>query len=152
MHMRETPPAGMADLECDVWLNGVPMLANGANLSFDFGGGGQVMTVADMIAFLDALLACRLFRRPGTLAAMTDWTTPEGLTPPRVAIGLGLHKYAAAPGGAGFIGHAGAWGAHLWRDPRTGATVAGSVNRRDVGAWAFALLEAVHSLQQETGG
>lgn len=152
MHMRETPPAGMADLECDVWLNGVPMLANGANLSFDFGGGGQVMTVADLIAFLDALLAGRLFRRPGTLAAMTDWTAPEGLTPPRVAIGLGLHKYAAAPGGAGFIGHAGAWGAHLWRDPRTGATVAGSVNRRDIGAWAFALLEAVHSLQQETGG
>ena len=152
MHMREAPPAVMAGLECDVWLNGVPMLAHGANLSFDFGGGGQVMTVADMATFLDALLAGRLFTQPQTLAAMTDWITPAGLTPPRVAIGLGLHQWAAAPGGPAFIGHAGAWGAHLWRDPRTGATVAGTVNQRDLGAWAFDLLEEVHSLHQDTGG
>jgi CubicO group peptidase (beta-lactamase class C family) len=41
------------------------------------------------------------------------------------------------------IGHAGAWGAHLWRDPRTGATVAGTVNQRDSGHWAFEILDEV---------
>ena len=146
MHMREPPPTGMADRECDVWMNGVPMLAHGANLSFDFGGGGQVMTVADLARFLDALLAGRLFQRPDTLRAMTTWTRPQGLSTPRVAIGLGLQKWALAPSGAPMMGHAGAWGSHLWRDVRTGATVSGGVNQRDPGAWAFRLLDEVHAL------
>ena len=152
MHMREPTPAAMEGLECDVWLNGVPLLAIGANLSFDFGGGGQVMTAEDMSTFLDALLAGRLFSRPRTLGAMKAWITPAGMTPPRAAIGLGLQQRARTPGGPRMTGHAGAWGAQLWRDERTGATVAGTVNQRDPGAWAFEILDRVHALQEESLG
>lgn len=152
MHMREPVPTAMEGLECDVWLNGVPLLAIGANLSFDFGGGGQVMTAGDMSAFLDGLLAGRLFSRPETLKAMRTWTTPAGMTPPRAAIGLGLQQWARTPGGPRMTGHAGAWGAQLWRDERTGATVAGTVNQRDPGAWAFEILDRVYALQEESPG
>jgi D-alanyl-D-alanine carboxypeptidase len=128
---------------CDVWMNGVSAMAWGANLSFDWGGGGQVSTVGDLCRFLDGLLSGALFSRPGTLAAMTDWVTPPGLAPPRTALGLGLQAWASPASGAVMIGHAGAWGARLWRDPRTGATVAGTVNQRDPGAWAFEVLDEV---------
>lgn len=146
MHTREPPPAGMAERECDVWMNGVPLQSVGANLSFDFGGGGQVMTMRDMARFLGSLLAGEYFTQPATLAAMTQWTCPAGLTPPRVGIGLGLQRWAMPADGASMVGHAGAWGTHLWHDERTGACVAGTVNQRDPGAWAFALLHDVHAL------
>jgi CubicO group peptidase (beta-lactamase class C family) len=74
---------------------------------------------------------------------MTAWIAPPGLSPPRVALGLGLQQWASPVSGAAMIGHAGAWGAHLWRDPRTGATVAGTVNQRDSGHWAFEILDEV---------
>ena len=148
MHGRQSPPGDLADRECDVWMNGVSLQGVGANLSFDFGGGGQVMTAEDQIRFLNALLTGRLFDRPGTLAALTDWTTPPGLQAPRTAIGLGVQRWAIPDGSAQMTGHAGAWGAQLWRDPRTGATLAGTVNQRHDGAWAFALLEDVHSIQE----
>jgi D-alanyl-D-alanine carboxypeptidase len=128
---------------CDVWMNGVSAMAWGANLSFDWGGGGQVSTVRDLCRFLDGLLSGALFSRPGTLAAMTEWVTPAGLAPPRMALGLGLQAWASPASGAVMIGHAGAWGARLWRDPRTGATVAGTVNQRDPGTWAFEVLDEV---------
>lgn len=146
MHRREPPPEGMADLECDVWMNGVPMLEVGGNLSFDFGGGGQVMTAPDAIRLLRGLLDGRLFARTETLAAMTTWASPPAIEAPREAIGLGVQQWAIPAGTARMTGHAGAWGGHLWRDDRTGAILTGTVNQRHDGAWAFALLNDVRSI------
>jgi len=138
--------------ECEVWLNGLPAMAGGANMSFDWGGGGQISTVGDLCRFLDGLLAGALFSRPSTLDAMTTWTTPPGLAPPRVGIGLGLQQWASPSSGTVGIGHAGAWGARLWRDPRTGATVAGTVNQGDPGLWAFEVLDEVRRRSSAAGG
>ncbi len=135
----ETPRAKA----CEVWMNGVPVMAHGATMSFDWGGGGQVCDAADLIRFLDGLLAGALFEKAETLAAMTDWVQPVGLAAPRVGLGLGLQCWASAATGTRGIGHAGAWGARLWRDPITGATVAGTVNQSDPGLWAFAVLDEV---------
>ena len=144
-HGHEPPPPEVAHPECDVWMGPIPVLSTGANLTFDWGGGGQVSTVADLCRLLDGLLAGRCFTDPATVALMTDWVRPAGLTPPRVDIGLGPQRWAG-PSGVPVVGHAGAWGTRLWRDTTTGATVAGTVNRRDDGAWAFALLDEVRAL------
>ena len=141
MNMDETRPTPLAPAE--VWMNGVPVLAAGANLSFDWGGGGQVSTVGDLCRFLDGLLSGALFRYPETLAAMTTWVAPRGLAPPRVDLGLGLQRWAGSPFEHPVVGHAGAWGARLWRDPETQATVAGTVNQSDPGLWAFEILDKV---------
>lgn len=142
MHDRE--PARGAQAEADVWLGGTGILGLGGNLSFDWGGGGQVATVDDLLGFFDALLAGRLFRQSGTLAAMKQWLRPAGMSPPRQAVGLGLQQWRS-PAGAAMTGHAGAWGAHLWRDERTGATVAGTLNTPTGNDWALRLLDEVHA-------
>jgi D-alanyl-D-alanine carboxypeptidase len=48
MSDREPRPAAWDGPECDVWINGIPILASGANLSFDWGGGGQVSNAEDL--------------------------------------------------------------------------------------------------------
>lgn len=144
MDGREPPPPTVDRAECDVWMGPVAVLSTGANLTFDWGGGGQVSTVDDLCRLLDGLLTGRCFTDPATVGAMTAWVHPAGLTPPRVDVGLGPQRWAG-PSGVPVVGHAGAWGTRLWRDPGTGATVAGTVNRRDDGAWAFALLDATRA-------
>jgi CubicO group peptidase (beta-lactamase class C family) len=150
MNPDETNP--FPESECEVWLNGLPAMAGGANMSFDWGGGGQISTAHDLCRFLDGLLAGALFRERSTLDAMTAWIAPPGLAPPRVAIGLGLQQWKSPVSGSLGIGHAGAWGARLWRDPRTGATVAGTVNQSDPGLWAFEVLDEAHRRSIAAGG
>jgi D-alanyl-D-alanine carboxypeptidase len=143
MFGREAPPAGVQGDVCDVFVGGTPVFASGGNLSFDYGGGGQVSTTADLARFLAALRAGRPFRHPETTAAMWRFIAPEGLAPPRTGVALGPQRWISRFSGAAMEGHAGAWGAHLWLDPRTGAIVAGAVGQRDDSGFAFRLLDDV---------
>ncbi len=79
----------------DVWLGDIALLSAGLDLSFDWGGGGQVSTVADLCRFLRGLLAGELFDDPATIAASHDLGAP------------GSSPAAAARGGAGSVPLAG---------------------------------------------
>jgi D-alanyl-D-alanine carboxypeptidase len=126
----------------DVWLGDVALLSTGLDLSLDWGGGGQVSTVADLCRFLRGLLAGELFADPRTVAASTTWTHPAHLPPLRLGVGLGLFHWQA--GSHELVGHAGAWGVRVFHDPASGAFVAGTVGQRDDCTWLSDVLDAVH--------
>jgi D-alanyl-D-alanine carboxypeptidase len=125
----------------DVWLGDVPVFSAGLDLSSDWGGGGQVSTVADLCRFLSGLLDGELYADPTTLAASTTWIHPAGLPPQRLGVGLGLFHWQA--GRHALVGHAGAWGVRVFHDPVTGAYVAGTVGQRDDCPWLSDVLDAV---------
>jgi D-alanyl-D-alanine carboxypeptidase len=125
----------------DVWLGDVPVFSTGLDLSSDWGGGGQVSTVADLCRFLRGLLAGELYTDPATLAASTRWIQPDGLPPQRLGVGLGLFHWQA--GRHALVGHAGAWGVRVFHDPVTGAYVAGTVGQQDDCPWLSDVLDAV---------
>jgi D-alanyl-D-alanine carboxypeptidase len=115
--------------EADVWASGRPLLSTGANLAFDWAGGGLVSTAADMIVFFRALLDGRLFQGPVSLREMTTFVSPPGLPPPKRAIGLGLDLVRY--GEMDLIGRTGAWGARIAIEPRSGLILAGSTNHAE---------------------
>jgi D-alanyl-D-alanine carboxypeptidase len=125
----------------DVWLGDVALLSAGLDLSFDWGGGGQVSTVADLCRFLRGLLAGELFADPSTAAASTRWIQPSHLPAQRLGVGLGLFHWQA--GSHALVGHAGAWGVRVFHDPATGAFVAGTVGQRNDCTWLGDVLDAV---------
>jgi D-alanyl-D-alanine carboxypeptidase len=125
----------------DVWLGDIALLSGGLDLSFDWGGGGQVSTVADLCRFLRGLLAGELFDDPTTVEVATTWAHPAHLPPHRLGVGLGLFHWQA--GEHALVGHAGAWGVRVFHDPTTGAFVAGTVGQRDDCTWLSDVLDAV---------
>ncbi len=125
----------------DVWLGDIALLSAGLDLSFDWGGGGQVSTVADLCRFLRGRLAGELFDDPATTAASTAWAHPADLPPQRLGVGLGLLHWQAGP--HELVGHAGAWGVRVFHEPTSGAFVAGTVGQRDDCAWLSDVLDAV---------
>ncbi|MEQ1700966.1 MAG: serine hydrolase domain-containing protein [Ilumatobacteraceae bacterium] len=140
MAYRDDTSPTARDEEMDIWFGPTPLLSDGFDVSFDWGGGGQVSTVRDVIRFLQAVLdptsallddSCRL----------TQWSTPTGLTSPRREVGLGLFRWEA--GGRVVVGHAGAWGVRVFHDPLTDAWLAGTVNERNDGAWMTEVFDAV---------
>lgn len=130
----------------EVWMGGVPLMRSGFNLSFDWGGGGQVSNVDDLVTFAEGLVDGRLLE-PDTQALLLRWTTPDGISLPRVAIGLGIQRYSSPAGGV-LLGHAGAWGGRLFRHEASGLTIAGTTNQRSDGAWVDAVLEAALEMAQ----
>ena len=60
----------------DVWLGDIALLSAGLDLSLDWGGGGQVSTVADLCRFLRGLLAGELFDDPTDHRRIDDLGTP----------------------------------------------------------------------------
>ncbi len=125
----------------DMWLGDIALLSAGLDVSFDWGGGGQVSTVADLCRFLRGRLAGELFDDPKTTAASTAWARPAHLPPQRLGVGLGLLHWQA--GAHELVGHAGAWGVRVFHDPVTGAFVAGTVGQRDDCTWLSDVLDAV---------
>ena len=73
----------------------------GLDLSLDWGGGGQVSTVADLCRFLRGLLAGELFDDPTTIEMSTTWAHPAHLPPQRLGVGLGLFHWQAGVARAG---------------------------------------------------
>ncbi|MEY4175020.1 MAG: hypothetical protein RI900_2185 [Actinomycetota bacterium] len=136
----DDPGPGARLAEMDVWFGRVPLLSDGYDLSFDWAGGGQVSTVADLCRFLRAVVDGEL-QRDGSERLDARWVTPAGTTPPREAIGLGLFRWIA--GRRAVVGHAGAWGVRVFHDPRTGAYLAGTVNQRDDAHWMADIFDLV---------
>jgi D-alanyl-D-alanine carboxypeptidase len=126
----------------DFWLGDIGVLGLGLDVSWDWGGGGQISTAADLCRFLRGLLAGELFDDPVTIGEMTRWSHPLGCPPERPGVGLGLFRWRA--GAHTLIGHAGAWGVRVFHDPVSGAFVAGTVGRRHDCAWLAHLIDAVH--------
>ena len=126
--------------EMDVWFGSVPLVSEGFDLSFDWGGGGQVSTVADLLTFLAAVLD----PASGIISPrfpLTQWSEPAGLSAPRRGVGLGLLQWEA--GGRVVTGHAGAWGVRVFHDPQTDAWLAGTVNEQNACAWMADIFAAV---------
>jgi D-alanyl-D-alanine carboxypeptidase len=93
------------------------------------GGHALVTTVSDLVRFLDALLAGRLFRRPETLKEMLTFA-PAPDVGGQVGYGLGIER-RMAPGGVELIGHlggAGGYYAYVGRLPRQQMTFAAAMN------------------------
>jgi D-alanyl-D-alanine carboxypeptidase len=138
----DDPSIDARTLEMDVWLGDVPLLSEGFSLSFDWGGGGQVSTVGDLLGLVRGVAAGSCFRSADAGHQMLDPITPAGLALPRVGIGLGVHHLMV--GGRRVVGHSGAWGVRVFLDPSTDIAIASTVGRRDDCVWLpdlFALAE-----------
>ena len=93
------------------------------------GGHALITTGGDLVRFLDALLAGRLFRRPETLRQMLTFA-PAPDVGGQVGYGLGIER-RVAPGGIELIGHlggAGGYNAYVGRMPRQQVTFAAAMN------------------------
>jgi D-alanyl-D-alanine carboxypeptidase len=134
-------PVDARATEMDVWAGPIALVSAGFDLSFDWGGGGQVSTVGDLCLLVEGFTTGRLFRDPATLGLATSWLVPPGLPAPRTGIGLGLHRWQV--GGHELVGHAGAWGVRAFVEPATGVVAASSVGRRDDCAWFARLFDLV---------
>jgi D-alanyl-D-alanine carboxypeptidase len=112
------------------------------------GGNALVTSVFDLVRFLDALLAGRLFLRPETLRAMLDFQPASG-EPGQVGYGLGLLQRALA-GGVETIDHLGGavgYTAYVARFTRQQLTMAVAFNAMpgDPSPLLLPVLEAVTS-------
>jgi D-alanyl-D-alanine carboxypeptidase len=109
------------------------------------GGNSLVTNVVDLVRFLDALLAGRLFRRPETLEAMLGFQPASG-EPGQVGYGLGLLQ-RVLPGGIETVDHLGGavgYWAYVARLPRREMTMAIAFNSRaDPALLLLPVLEAV---------
>ena len=92
------------------------------------GGHALITTGGDLVRFLDALLAGRLFRRPETLRQMLTFA-PAPDVGGQVGYGLGIER-RVAPGGIELIGHLGGAGGYYAYVGRH-ATPTGDVRCRD---------------------
>ena len=113
------------------------------------GGNALVTSASDLVRFLDAVLAGRLFRRPETLRAMLDFQPAAG-EPGQVGYGLGLLQ-RALPGGVETIDHLGGavgYWAYVGRLPRQQATAAVAFNAKpdDPSPLLLPVLEALATL------
>lgn len=92
--------------------------------SFDlWGAGGLVSTLDDLARFYQALLGGRVLARPATLALMRGAARPERVR----QLGMGL--FAVRLGGEDCWGHQGFWGVDVTACPRSGITIASTVNQ-----------------------
>lgn len=113
--------------EAEIWMGDRGLLATGVDLSFDWGGGGVVSTLADLNTFLIGLIGGALFEDAVTLREMCAWQSPEGLALPRTGVGLGLFRQDVA--GVEMWGHSGAWGAKMFHAPAHSLFFSGTVNQ-----------------------
>jgi D-alanyl-D-alanine carboxypeptidase len=109
------------------------------------GGHALVTTVRDLVRFLEALLAGRLFQHPETLKAMLDFKPASG-EPGQVGYGLGLLR-RVLPGGIETIDHLGGtagYSAYVARLRREKVTLATAMNSSaDPGLLVLPVLRAL---------
>lgn len=101
-----------------------------------YGGGGLMSTCGDLARFFRALLGGEVFRRPETLATMT-----ETLVGVPIADGMGdeddpdsaaMFLFRAEIGGETWWGHAGYWGTTAYTCPAHDVTVVAGHQRSDM--------------------
>ncbi|MCB0998571.1 MAG: beta-lactamase family protein [Acidimicrobiales bacterium] len=132
--------------EMDVWLAGVGLLSGGFDLSFDWGGGGQVSTVDDLLRLVRGVLAGTCVSAASRDAMLTPSPCP-GLPLPRIGMGLGVHHHRV--GERHVIGHAGAWGVRAFVEPASGLAVAATVGCLDPCAWLGDLFDLAEAIVRE---
>jgi D-alanyl-D-alanine carboxypeptidase len=112
------------------------------------GGNSLVSSAHDLVRFLDALLAGRLFREPETLQAMLDFQPAAG-EPGQVGYGLGLLQ-REFPGGMKTVDHLGGavgYRAYVARVPDQDMTLAVAMNSlADPSSVILPIIEALASL------
>lgn len=129
--------------EMDVWLAGIGLISGGFDLSFDWGGGGQVSTVDDLLLLVRGVLAGTCLSQASRDAMLTPAPCP-GLPLPRIGMGLGVHHHQV--GERHVIGHAGAWGVRVFVEPATGLAVAATVGCLDPCTWLGDLFDVAAAI------
>jgi CubicO group peptidase (beta-lactamase class C family) len=100
------------------------------SVSADWGGGGLVVTAADLARFMRAFADDRIFRDPGSRRQMLAWTeTGE----PGVGYGLGVRHFSLAdvgmPGFGELWGHTGFLKSFMLHFPELDAVICGTLNQ-----------------------
>jgi D-alanyl-D-alanine carboxypeptidase len=104
------------------------------------GGDALITTTGDLVRFLRALHAARLFDRPATLAVMESFGPAPLPAEAQTGYGLGLARFDV--NGVELIGHLGAtagFQGFMLLNPGTGVVVSGYMNRRPGGLGNFIL-------------
>jgi CubicO group peptidase (beta-lactamase class C family) len=100
------------------------------SVSADWGGGGLVVTAADLARFMRAFAADRIFRDPASRRQMLTWTATGE---PGVDYGLGVRRFALAelgmPGFGELYGHTGFLKSFMLYWPAGDAVISGTLNQ-----------------------
>ncbi|MCJ7996941.1 beta-lactamase family protein [Rhizobium cremeum] len=90
-----------------------------------YGGGGLVMSAADLARAMAAIFEGRVFRQEATLAEMLKPAPHEGEADYRLGI------FVSGQGESRFFWHIGFWGSAAYYRPARGLSVAGYASRRE---------------------
>jgi CubicO group peptidase (beta-lactamase class C family) len=100
------------------------------SVSADWGGGGMVVTAADLARFMRAFAEDRIFRDPRSRRQMLTWTATGE---PGVDYGLGVRRFALAklgmPGFGELFGHTGFLKSFMLYWPEGDAVISGTLNQ-----------------------
>jgi D-alanyl-D-alanine carboxypeptidase len=105
-------------------LANADIVALGFNTSFDWAGGGLLLSANDLDQFLRALFAGKLFQHNQTLALMRE-SVSVGVSGNRYGLGLAQRDVE----GVTCYGHEGAWGIQAWHCPPRDLTLVSATNQ-----------------------
>lgn len=148
----EAAPAGWRRTVSDFAYGGGAVFSEGLDASWDWGGGGQVSTAADLERFLRALFAGGLFSQWETRNEMVEFVRPKGLPKDCTGMGLGVRRLKS-PMGVELWGHAGAWSVQAFYAPAYDATITGTFNQpmaldERLRNWVFEVADSLTSLRE----
>lgn len=116
------------------------------SVSADWGGGGLIVTAADLARFMQAFADDRIFRNPGSRGQMLTWTATGE---PGVGYGLGVRCFSLAelgmPGFGELCGHTGFLKSFMLHWPELDALICGTLNQ-SAAKGAFSRLRPVAEL------
>jgi D-alanyl-D-alanine carboxypeptidase len=136
----------------DFDFGGRAAFSDAVDVSWDWGGGGQVSTASDLELLLRALDAGRLFQRAETTAEMRAFRSLRGMPAGCKGLGLGVRRLRS-PLGVELWGHAGAWSVQAFYAPAFDATVTGTFNQpMSAGdfmrSWIFRVADSLAELRE----
>jgi len=122
-------PAEKSPQAADIDVLGYRVLALNADMSWDWGGGGVVSTVADLTIFIRALMEGRIVSDPVLMKELQRLSpTLEDAQGLARGYGLGLGYIRDSAAGSLF-GHTGAWGSLMFYLPELDMTMAATINK-----------------------
>ena len=146
MLFREPARPSLPGREASVAYAGDAPYGAQRSVSADWGGGGLVVTAADLARFMRAFADDRIFADPGSRRAMLTWTATGE---PGVAYGLGVRHFALAdlsmPGLGELWGHTGFLKSFMLYWPERDAVLCGTLNQ-SAAKGAFSRLRPVAAL------
>jgi D-alanyl-D-alanine carboxypeptidase len=146
MLFREPARPSLPGREASVAYAGDAPYGAQRSVSADWGGGGLVVTAADLARFMRAFADDRIFANPGSRRAMLTWTATGE---PGVAYGLGVRHFALAdlgmPGLGELWGHTGFLKSFMLYWPECAAVLCGTLNQ-SAAKGAFSQLRPIAAL------